>query len=417
MPRPSVIAPFQVRSFRFQWPADLLTSWAFEMETLILGWYVLVETGSVLLLTVFGAMQYGGTLLAPMFGVASDRLGHRNLLAGMRAVYAAVAAALTMLALAGYLTPLLICVLAALTGLVRPSDQGLRGALLAETMPPGALTGAASLSRITSDSARIAGALAGAGLFTAFGVGPAYVAVTGLYIVGALLTLGVAPTRLKASAVAAHGHATRASPWRDLREGIVHVWNTPSLLAIVWLAFLINLTAFSITNGLLPYAAKDVYHVDQTGLGYLLASNAFGAVLGSIALSWTGITVQLPRLMIVSGVVWYSLLLVFAQMQSLTGGVVSLMLVGFVQSLCMVAHTVILLRDSEPHIRGRVMGVRMLAIYSLPLGLLAAGVLTTWIGFHATVSLYAVIGIVFTILIAVRWRDSLWRPRPPKDIA
>jgi hypothetical protein len=24
---------FRVRSFRFQWSADLLTSWAFEMET------------------------------------------------------------------------------------------------------------------------------------------------------------------------------------------------------------------------------------------------------------------------------------------------------------------------------------------------------------------------------------------------
>ena len=46
----SLLAPFQVRSFRFQWPADLLTSWGIEMENLILGWYVLVETGSVLLL-------------------------------------------------------------------------------------------------------------------------------------------------------------------------------------------------------------------------------------------------------------------------------------------------------------------------------------------------------------------------------
>ncbi len=49
----SALAPFRVRNYRFQWPADLLTSWAFEMETLILGWYVLVETGSVLLLTLF----------------------------------------------------------------------------------------------------------------------------------------------------------------------------------------------------------------------------------------------------------------------------------------------------------------------------------------------------------------------------
>ena len=52
MGRDSLLAPFRVRSFRFQWPADLATSWAFEMETLILGWYVLTETGSVLLLTI-----------------------------------------------------------------------------------------------------------------------------------------------------------------------------------------------------------------------------------------------------------------------------------------------------------------------------------------------------------------------------
>ena len=50
------LAPFRIRSYRFQWPADMLTSWAFEMETLILGWYVLVETNSVVMLTIFGAL-------------------------------------------------------------------------------------------------------------------------------------------------------------------------------------------------------------------------------------------------------------------------------------------------------------------------------------------------------------------------
>ena len=68
-------AAFRVRSFRFQMSADLLTSWAFEMETLILGWYVMVHTGSVLLLTAFASLQYLGTLAAPMFGVLGDRLG------------------------------------------------------------------------------------------------------------------------------------------------------------------------------------------------------------------------------------------------------------------------------------------------------------------------------------------------------
>src|ERR1041384_1088216 len=128
--RVSVLAPFEIRSFRFQWPADLLTSWAFEMETLILGWYVLVETGSVLWLTIFGASQYLGTLVAPLFGVAGDRLGHRNVLFAMRVSYALLGALLTVLAFAGLVTPLLVLVIASLAGLVRPSDIGVRGALV-----------------------------------------------------------------------------------------------------------------------------------------------------------------------------------------------------------------------------------------------------------------------------------------------
>jgi hypothetical protein len=323
-----------------------------------------------------------------------------------------------MLAFAAALTPLMVCILAALTGLVRPSDLGLRGALIAETMPMNRLTAAMGISRTTYDSARVAGALAGAGLFAAFGIAAAYVAITGFYLVGALLTLGVAPARSQApaSAVAAElAMSTSMSPWHDLREGIAHVWNTPSLLAIVWLAFLFNLTAFPITNGLLPYVARDIYRIDQTGLGYLVASFAFGALLGSIAVSRYGIAIRLPRLMLAAAVAWYVLLLIFAQMQSLPGGIVSLTLAGFTQSLSMVALSVILLRASDQRLRGRIVGVRMLAIYSLPLGLLAAGALIERIGFDATVTAYAAIGLAFTALIAVRWRASLWQLQAPKD--
>src|SRR5436305_13523673 len=108
-----------------------------------------------------------------MLGVASDRVGHRAMLAAMRATYTAVAAALMILAFSGALTPLVVCVLAAITGVVRPSDMGLRGALIADSMPFDRLTGAMGISRTTSDSARIVGALLGAGLLAAFGVAPA----------------------------------------------------------------------------------------------------------------------------------------------------------------------------------------------------------------------------------------------------
>src|SRR5918911_1217872 len=113
-------SPFAVRSFRFQWPADLATSWAFEMETLILGWDVLVETKSVLLLTFFVSLQHLGTLIAPMFGVMGDRLGHRNVLAAMRGFYALLATTLMTFTFLGVLTPLYVFLLAGSMGLVRP---------------------------------------------------------------------------------------------------------------------------------------------------------------------------------------------------------------------------------------------------------------------------------------------------------
>jgi nitrate/nitrite transporter NarK len=61
----------------------------------------MVETGSVLLLTTFASLLFLGTLAAPMFGVLSDRLGARNLLAMMRAIYTALAALLMLLAFSG----------------------------------------------------------------------------------------------------------------------------------------------------------------------------------------------------------------------------------------------------------------------------------------------------------------------------
>ena len=45
----------------------------------------------------------------------------------------------------------------------------------------------------------------------------------------------------------------------------------------------------------------------------------------------------------------------------------------------------------------------MLAIYSLPIGVLGAGTLIEAIGFRATATLYALAGIALTLAIAWRW--------------
>ena len=408
MPLPAALAPFRVRSFRFQWPADLLTSWAFEMEILILGWYVLVETGSVLLLTLYASLLYLGTLVAPMIGVIGDRVGHRVVLFGTRALYMVIAAIIMTLAFTGNLSPVYVFITAAFTGLVRPSDIGVRSALVAATMPLNYLVSAMSISRITADSARAMGALAGAGLFAALGMGPAYVAIVVFYAAGALLLLGSGPENAQASP----DGTVRASPWRDLTLGIAYIWNSPRLLAGMALAFLVNLCAFPLVAGVLPYVAKDIFGTDQTGFGYLVASVAAGAVAGSIVLTIVGERMRVERIMVASMIGWYAMLLVFGQVETMTAGLITLFAIGTTQSVSMVALAVVLLRNSEPQYRGRVMGVRMLAIYGNPVGMLAAGVLIETIGYPATALFYGGVGLVFTALIILRWRTAVLPGRP-----
>ena len=267
-----MLAPFQVRSFRFQWPADLLTSWGGEMENVILGWYILVSTGSVLLLTLFASLQYFGTLLAPMIGLAGDRLGHRNVLCAMRAVYATLAATIATLAFSGWLDPTAVLVLAAGAGLVRPSDLAMRGALVAETIPTERLVGAMGASRTTGRCCahrRVAGRLRvvrrvrhGAGL--------------SVHRAGLYRRVRADPGHRRAAPLRGDGVRFRILA-RYARGAGLCVGIAASLAALL-LAFLVNITAFPLTSGLLPYVAEKVYHVDQTGLGYLVASFATGSL-------------------------------------------------------------------------------------------------------------------------------------------
>jgi MFS family permease len=406
-----MLAPFRVRSFRFQWPADLLTSWGGEMENLVLGWYILVETGSVVLLTLFWALQYLGTLSAPVFGLVGDRIGQRRVLCIMRVSCAGLALLVMLLALTGILRPLHVLVIAAFSGLIRTSDQAVRNALVAATMPADRLMATMGVSRTTADSARIAGALAGAGLFAAFGMAPVYLVIVGFYGLGTLLTLGVAQVR-----PAPHPDGIRQrSLCQDLKDGIVYVWQTPCSLAAMWLAFLVNLTAFPLTSGLLPYIARDIYHIDQTGLGTLVASFAAGSLFGSVAISLAGRAVRPARMMIVFALAWYALLLLFALMPNPASGRLMLIFAGVAQSLSLVPMSVLLLHSAGERFRGRVMGVRMLAIYGVPIGLLAAGGMIDHVGFATTASLYCVLGIALTVLIALRWRADLWPREAPAN--
>jgi len=168
------------------------------------------------------------------------------------------------------------------------------------------------------------------------------------------------------------------------------------------------LTAYPFTNGLLPYIAREIYGGNQAVLGYLSAAFAVGSLTGSVILSLVA-SRGVGKLMLYTAAAWYLMLLIFSQMQIIPVAMACLTLAGIVQSMSMIAIAVILMQTAGERFRGRVMGVRMLTIYGLPIGLMAAGSLIDVIGFSATVTLYVGVGLAALMAIALHWRASAQR--------
>jgi MFS family permease len=289
------------------------------------------------------------------------------------------------------------------------ADNVARQALIADIVPARSLLNAVGLSRTTQDSAKIAGSLLGASLFASFGLGNAYIGVTAFYTGSVLLMLGITVAGLNEK-------KERENPLRTLKTGLVYMRRSPAIMAIMYLAFLVNLTVFPLTNGLMPVVARDVYGMDENGLARLLAVAAAGALAASLGMA-AFVRVRSPeRVMTVTILVWHVLTLAFALVDTTALAYPLLAGIGMMGSVAMVAMSVLLMTITAKEFRGRVMGVRMLAVYGLPVGLLGGGALTDALGVQPTLIVFSAGGLVMLFAALLVW-PQLWRGVPAEDTA
>jgi predicted MFS family arabinose efflux permease len=272
--------------------------------------------------------------------------------------------------------------------------------LIADTVPRELLMNASGLARTTQDTARIVGALLGAALLSQLGLGWAYVGVTAFYAFSVLFGLGISSIRSKVP-------AQHVNPVTEMKQGVKYMLGSPVIKPIMFLAFLVNLSAFPLTNGLLPVVARDVFGHDENGLAQMVAVFAVGALAGSLTMAAVVNSRRPERFMMITMVVWYLLLILFAQTDSNALGLGLLALIGASISFCMISMSVVLMTFTKFEMRGRVMGVRMLAVYGLPMGLVIGGWLIEQYGVKASITGYATGGLVLTGLSVLRWPGLL----------
>ena len=389
-----------VRGFRFMWLGDLTLSTAEFMEIVILSWYVLGQTESPLVLGIFAALRCTGTVVAPLFGVIVDRLGRRNIYIFARVSFLILSCSVLILTFFNLLSVLAVLIVAALVGFSRSLDMIVRQSVLPVIVSTSQLQNGVALMRTGRDLTQIVGPVMGGVLLELIGIGKSYLFIIALHLFSLMFVFlipGVPNIATK----------TTQSIIENLKGGFSYVKGNPFLFGLLAVAFIVNLTAYPLNNTLLAVIARQVMNIDAAGLGWLMGTYSAGGLLGSIIIGYFSTMERAGRAMIVGSILWHIGILVMAYMQWFAISLPVLFFVGISQSFAMVTMAMMLLKYTSEEMRGRVLGLRQLAVYGLPVGVLISGFVAENAGASLALIFNGVLGLFILVFAILKWPEML----------
>ena len=382
------------RNFALVWSSVWTVQTGNQMEALILAWYVLDVTGSPFLVGLIASARMGLNFLALFSGAIADRLPRHRLLTGIELVMTCLGLSILALMLTGFLEVWHLFAITLGAGLVRIFQMPTAQALIGDTLPPDKISNGAALSSMAQNLSTILGPFVGGILYKAWGPEGGYTAVALLYFTSAICASFVRPIRISDT-------PQRGSVMRSVVEGLRYVKSQQILWATLAIAVVINLTGWPFHTALLAIFAGNVLNTGPDGLGLLTASFGIGALCGSIAWASFRNLRHIGKLMILSVVIWHGSMLVFAFSTDLYLSLAILLVTGAAFSSTQVMMLTAMLRTTQADYRGRVLGLRVLAIYAYAFGGAGAGFLAGLWGAPLAAVTIGITGVVLTCSVAV----------------
>ena len=394
--------------YRRLWLSDIALNWAEIIEMIVLSWYILQETGSPTLLGLYGALRFTGTLAAPFFGVFVDRFGRRKILLFSRISFVVLSSSILLISIIGTLSIVPILIISSLVGLSRSLDMIVRQSIIPEIVGVDRITNGVALSRIGRDITQIIGPICGGLILESMGLSFSYIAVVAFYLYSLFMVLSI-------SGIPNQVTETKLSAWTNLKDGLIYVKRNELVFGLLLVAFVVNLTAFPFNNASLVVLAKEVINTSASGLGWLMGCYSLGALLGSLLIGSRNSDIETGKITFMAAIGWHVGIIVMSKITWFTPSLPVLALTGMMQSLSMVTMAMMILKFVTPEMRGRVLGLRQLSVYGLPLGLLCTGFISEQYGITMSLVGSGILGLILLVFVAVKWPRIIKRPGSPLD--
>ena len=399
-----VIPPaFKSRPFLMYWIGHLISIAGSQMQLWALYWHLRTLSDQPMVISGIGLVRFLPVfLLSLIAGVAADRFDRRKMAILTQVALGLVALFLGLTTSWGVVSLWVIFGLVIIQSVAVAFDGPARQALIPSLVPRENLANAYSLTSIASKVGGILGpgicgvVIAFLGLQWAYWIN----AISYLAVIAALIAMGDIRTVIEKKAFELRG------TFRDIREGIEFIKNSPIIFSVMFLDFFG--TFFSSANTLLPFVARDILHVGPIQYGWLSASQSIGTVIIGLYLSQKTRLLRQGMLISISVAMFGLATILFGVSTSFWLTMLALILIGVFDGLSTIIRNTVRQMLTPDAMRGRMMSITQIFFKGGPqLGEVESGLVAQILGVpFAIVS--GGVGCVLAACIVVKKIPQLW---------
>jgi predicted MFS family arabinose efflux permease len=295
--------------------------------------------------------------------------------------------------------------LAAVLGISTAIDAPVRQTFAADIVGQDDLPNAVSLNSANFNAGRLVGPALSGLLIAAFGTGPSFLfnGISYLFAIGALMAMNEKE----------FFYQERAKSKTNVREGLHYALARPDIYVVMMIVFFLGTFGlnFQIFNALMATKEFGKGPAAYGLLGTFVAIGSFSGAIASARLE----RFRKTRFVILAGGAFALAILVLSILPNYTAYAIFLPICGVTALITMITANSIVQVNSDPAIRGRVMGIYLLIFMGgTPVGSPVIGLMAEAIGIRSTIAACGAICLIATTLIWIKFKD---RVDVPTDIS
>jgi MFS family permease len=386
-------AALSSRSYRIYLGGQSLANTGSWMQTIAQDWLIFNLTRSSTAVGVTMALQFGPMLLLGLHaGAMADRLPRRRILLITQTLNAVATGTLAAITIAGAVRAADVYAFALLSGGIFAFDVPARQAFVTEVVPEGRLRAAISMNAAVFQATRLVGPAIASLLIVSAGTGWVFAVNAACYLGPTIGLLLLRPSDLQ---------PTRAAPRAPgaVRTAARHLRRRPDVL---WTIFLVGMLG---TFGLnfpivLTAMAKSAFGGNASTYGLFNIVLGLGSAAGAVV-AGAG-TRPRTRAIVISAALFGLLEAAAALAPGMAAFLTLLAAMGFVNLICQAMANSAVQLAVDPELRGRVMGLYMLAfIGGTPFGAPVIGTITSHYGARAGMLVCGAVPVLAACVVAV----------------